>query len=202
MKLIGTHASPYTRKIRILLAEKAIPFELVLDTPWEAENLVGAHSALGQVPCLVLDSGYSVYDSRVIEDFLEDLAPMHIPHDITMKLAVKKWSALANGMLNAGVAIRIESAMRPEDKQYAPWIARQTARIMRGLDAMELHLSHHLWCANNMYSLADVTTVCMLGFLDYRLPTIEWRESHPHVAKLANYLNAQAVFAETLPREA
>ncbi|MFZ1891496.1 MAG: glutathione S-transferase C-terminal domain-containing protein [Formosimonas sp.] len=202
MKLIGAQPSPFTRKIRILLTEKSLPFEFILDAPWEATNLIDAHNPLGQVPCLILNNGYTVYDSRVIEDFLEDIAPMHIPSDVTMRLAVKKWAALADGMLDAGVKIRVETAMRPADKQHQPWIDRQTAKIMRGLDLMETHLTHHLWCANNMYSLADVSTVCMLGFLDYRLPTLEWRESHPHVAKLANYLNEQTVFAETLPYDA
>jgi glutathione S-transferase len=199
MKLIGSLPSPFVRKIRILLAEKGLPYEFILEDVW-GDNQIPDYNPLIQVPCLILDDGYAVFDSRVIEDYLEDLVPMHIPTGIYEKLAVKKWSALADGILDAGVKIRVDTVLRPSEKSHQPWIDRQTAKIMQGLGFMESHLTHHLWCANNTYSLADVATVSMLGFLDFRMPQLAWRESHPHLAKLANYLNELEPFKSTLPQ--
>lgn len=199
MKLIGSLTSPYVRKIRILLAEENIPYEFVLDDVWSPNTQVDQINPLGQVPCLIFDNGYALYDSRVIEDYLEEQSPLHAPYNSATRLEVKKWAALADGLTDAAVRIRIER-LRPEDKQLQSWIDRQQGKIERGLAAIEEQLTHHLWCANNAYSVADVAVVCLVGFLDFRQPDFDWRANYLNVAKLADYLNAQPAFAETLPR--
>lgn len=199
MKLIGSLTSPFVRKIRILLAEENIPYEFILDDVWSPDSSVYQHNPLGQVPCLVFDNGYSLYDSRVIEDYLEETSPLHAPYNSATRLEVKKWAALADGITECAVKIRVER-LRPEDKQMPTWIERQNAKIARGLATCEEQLTHHLWCANNAYSVADVALVCALGMLDFRQPELDWRSAYPNVAKLNDYLNAQPAFAETLPR--
>ncbi|TDR31422.1 glutathione S-transferase N-terminal domain-containing protein [Hydromonas duriensis] len=199
MKLIGSLTSPYVRKIRILLAEENIPYEFILDDVWSTDSFIQQYNPLGQVPCLVLDNGYTLYDSRVIEDFLEEQSPLHAPYNSASRLEVKKWAALADGLTDAAVKIRIET-MRPKDKQWQDWIDRQQDKLTRGLAVIEEQLTHHLWCANNAYSVADVATVCLVDFLDFRLPSFDWRAHHPNVNKLADYLNAQPAFLNTLPR--
>lgn len=198
MKLVCALPSPFARKIRILLAEKGIPFEIVIEAPW-VSNSIEQVNPLMQVPCLILDNDYTLFDSRVIEDYLEFLVPMHIPEEINAKLAVKKWAALADGMLDAGIKIRAETVMRPPELIHQPWLDRQYRKLHLGLTYMESHLQYHLWCANDQYSLADVATVSMLGFLDFRLPDFDWRTRYPQVAKLANYLNALEPYSSTLP---
>jgi len=199
MKLIGSLPSPFVRKIRILLAEKGLPYEFVLEDVW-GDNHIPEYNPLIQIPCLILDDSYALFDSRVIEDYLEDLVTMHIPTGVYEKLAVKKWAALADGIIDAALKIRADTVLRPIEKSHQPWLDRQTSKIMQGLDFMESHLTHHLWCANNSYSLADVATVSMLGYLDFRMSQLAWRESHPHLAKLANYLNELEPFKSTLPQ--
>lgn len=199
MKLIGSLTSPFVRKIRILLAEENIPYEFILDDVWSADTHIAQHNPLGQVPCLIFDTGYTLYDSRVIEDYLEEITPLHAPYNSSARLEVKKWAALADGVTEAAVKIRVEQ-LRPEDKQMQSWVDRQRLKIDRGLAAIEEQLTHHLWCANNAYSVADVATVCCLNWLDFRLPDIDWRDAHPNLVKLSDYLNAQAAYSETLPR--
>ena len=198
MKLICALPSPFARKIRILLAEKDIPFDVILEDVWSPDTHIGAQNPLGQVPCLVLDDGYTIYDSRVIAEYLEILAPLHIPTDPLARIETLKWSALAEGLLDAGVKIRVER-MRPLELQSPAWIERQMVKINRGLAMIEERLTHHLWCANNFYSLADVSTVCLLGFLDFRMPEYNWRALYPNVDQLGQYLNAQPVYQATLP---
>ena len=199
MKLIGSLTSPFVRKIRILLIEEGIPHELILDDVWGADSNVAEHNPLGQVPCLIFDSGYTLYDSRVIEDYLEEITPLHAPYNSTTRLEVKKWTALADGLTDAAIKIRMEQ-LRPDDKQMQSWIERQQLKIDRGLAVIEEQLTHHLWCANNAYSVADVAVVCLLNWLDFRLPEIDWRNSFPNLTKLSDYLNAQTAYSETLPR--
>lgn len=199
MKLIGSLTSPFVRKIRILLIEEGIPHELILDDVWGADSNVAEHNPLGQVPCLIFDSGYTLYDSRVIEDYLEEITPLHAPYNSTTRLEVKKWAALADGLTDAAIKIRMEQ-LRPDDKQMQSWIERQQLKIDRGLAVIEEQLTHHLWCANNAYSVADVAVVCLLNWLDFRLPEIDWRNSFPNLTKLSDYLNAQTAYSETLPR--
>jgi glutathione S-transferase len=75
MKLIASLTSPYARKIRIVLAEKKIDFDLVLDSPWEPGNTVSTLNPLGKVPVLVLDDDSTLFDSRVIAEYLDTVAP-------------------------------------------------------------------------------------------------------------------------------
>lgn len=199
MKLIGSLTSPFVRKIRILLAEENIPYEFVLDDVWGTDSNIAQYNPLGQVPCLIFDNGYTLYDSSVIEDYLEEITPLHAPYNSTARLEVKKWAALAGGLTEAAVKIRMEQ-LRPADKQMQSWIDRQQLKIDRGLVVLEEQLTHHLWCANNAYSVADVAVVCFLNWLDFRLPEIDWRNSFPNLTKLSDYLNAQAAYSETLPR--
>ena len=108
MKLLGSAASPYTRKVRIVLAEKKIDcdFEIVDVNP--PENPVNAHNPLGKIPAMILDDGTALYDSRVIVGFLDAVSPLSrlIPEDNRERVAVRRWEALADGSLDAGLLLR------------------------------------------------------------------------------------------------
>src|SRR5438067_12972617 len=108
MKLLASLASPYTRKVRVVLAEKKIECELELVDVNPAENPVNARNPLGKVPTLVLDDGTALYDSRVIVDFLDARSPLGrlSPEATRDRVAVRRWDALADRVLDPGLLVR------------------------------------------------------------------------------------------------
>src|SRR5918996_6269824 len=111
MKLLASLASPYTRKVRVVLTEKKIECEMELVDVNPVENPVNQHNPLGKIPVLVLDDGTAIYDSRVIVEFLDGKSPISrlIPEDLRDRIAVRRWEALADGVLDAGLLVRYES---------------------------------------------------------------------------------------------
>src|SRR5438128_10213914 len=110
MMIIGSSTSPYVRKVRITLAEKKIDCELIDDSPWAAQTTVPNYNPLGKVPVLVLDDGTTLFDSRVIVEYLDTVSPVSrlIPEPNRQRIVVKRWEALADGVCDAAVAIVLE----------------------------------------------------------------------------------------------
>lgn len=200
MKLIGTPTSPYTRKVRIVLAEKRIDYEFVVDVPHEQTSRVPDHNPLGKVPVLVLDDNTTLFDSRVIVEYLDHASPVArlIPENTRHRIQVRRWEALADGCTDATVAIVLEKR-RPPGQQSREHVARQQAKIDRALAAMSEDLGAKAWCSGEFFNLADIATGCCLGFLDLRLPDLPWRKSHPNLARYAEKLMQRPSFRDTAP---
>ena len=200
LKLIATLTSPYARKVRIALAEKKIEYALVEDSPWVPGNAVAEVNPLGKIPVLLLDDGTRVFDSRVIVEYLDAMSPVSrlIPEPSRQRIAVKRWEALADGICDAAAAIFLERK-RPERQQSKEWIARQRAKIDRGIVELAQDLGERPWCNGEAYSLADIATGCALGYLDLRFPEIDWRGAHPNLVALAEKLAGRPSFADTTP---
>ena len=200
MKLIGSLTSPYVRKIRIVLAEKKIDYDLVLDSPWVEANQVAALNPLGKVPVLVLEDASTLYDSRVIAEYLDTVAPNNrlIPSSGRERISVKRWEALADGVLDAAVAAFLESR-RPDGERSPSWIDRQRGKIAQALQAMSDELGEQSWCHGNNLSLADVTAGCALGYVSFRLADIPWAKRHRNLTHLYEKLMQRPAFAETVP---
>ena len=201
MKLIGSLTSPYVRKVRIVLAEKKIDYDFVLDSPWEANNGVSKFNPLGKIPVLVLDDETSLYDSRVIVEYLDATAPNNrlIPAGGRERILVRRWEALADGINDAAATGFLESKRTP-DKRSDEWIARQRGKIVAGLEAMASDLGEQAWCHGSSISLADIAVGATLGYLDFRYGDIDWRTPYPHVARLYEKLMQRPAFTETIPR--
>jgi glutathione S-transferase len=199
MKLIASTTSPFARKVRIVLAEKNIPCEFIVDIPWNADTDVPKFNPLGKVPVLVRDGGDTVYDSRVIVEYLEQLKPwpMLVPVEAEALLAVKKWEALADGVSDAAAAIFIERK-RPEAQQSQDWIARQMGKIENGLAAMNTTMEGP-FCMGETFTLADIAVGSTLGYLDLRFAEISWRSRFPALAALAERLSMRPSFVDTIP---
>src|ERR1043165_9746143 len=122
MKLIGTPMSPYTRKARVVLAEKRIDYEFVVDAPYDAATRVPTYNPLGKVPVLVLDDDTTIFDSRVIAEYLDNASPVTrlIPDDTRPRIQTRRWEAIADGCTDAAVAIMMEQR-RPGEYQYGGW---------------------------------------------------------------------------------
>jgi glutathione S-transferase len=201
MKLIGSLTSPYVRKVRVVLAEKKIEYDFVLDSPWEANNGVSRYNPLGKIPVLVLDDESSLYDSRVIVEYLDATAPNNrlIPAGGRERIVVRRWEALADGINDAAASGFLE-AKRPAEKRSDEWIARQRGKIVAGLEVMSADLGEQAWCHGNAISLADLAVGACLGYLDFRYADIDWRAAHPNLARLFEKLMQRPAFAETVPR--
>ena len=201
MKLIASLGSPFVRKVRIVMAEKKIEYELLLDDPWSADSLIQQSNPLGKVPCLMMDDGGAMFDSRVIVEYLDILTPVGklIPVSGRERAEVKCWEALADGIVDAGIALRQEK-QRPTAHQSETVLKRQRGKIDVALRAMSEGLADKAFCVGTHYSLADVATGCALGWLTFRFPDIPWREDYPTLAKLVDKLSERQSFKDTVPQ--
>lgn len=201
MKLIGSLTSPYVRKIRVVLAEKKIDYDLVLDSPWAEGNQVTALNPLGKVPVLVLDDDTTLYDSRVIAEYLDNVAPNNrlIPASGRERINVRRWEALADGVLDAAVAAFLESR-RPDGERSPSWIERQRGKVTQALRLMSDDLGEQAWCHGNNLSLADIAVGCTLGYVSFRLGDIHWETQYANLAQLYEKLMQRPSFAETVPQ--
>lgn len=200
MKLIISLTSPFARKVRVVMAEKRIDYEPVVDIPWEATTRVPEYNPLGKVPVLVMDDGSTLFDSRVIVEYLDNITPVSplLPKENRPRIAVRRWEALADGVIEAAAAIFLEQK-RAQARQDPDWIVRQESKVFRGLEAMTEELGEKTWCTGDFFSLADITVGCALGYLDFRFPAIQWREAHPNLARLAEKLAQRQSFKDTVP---
>ena len=201
MKLLASLASPYTRKVRVVLAEKKIDADLELVDVNPVDNVVIPHNPLGKVPTLVLDDGTALFDSRVIVEFLDGKSPISrlIPEDLRDRVAVRRWEALADGVLDAGLLVRYEG-LRPAKERSKAWVEKQVARMKRSMELMAADIDGHPWCHNDRYSLADVAVGCALGWLDFRKPgDVNWFGDYSALAQHYAKLMERPAFAETVP---
>ena len=202
MKLLGTTTSPYVRKARIVLAEKKIDYDFVLNSPWLAENTVSQHNPLGKVPVLLLDDDSSLYDSRVIVEYLDTVSPNNrlIPASGRERITVKRWEALGDGICDAAASHFLESK-RGQNQRSDAWLERQQGKILAGLQVMSGDLGEQPWCHGNAFSLADIAIGSALGYLAFRFPDIRWDMEFPNLAKLYAKLIQRPSFGETVPHD-
>ena len=188
--------------MRVVAAEKKVDCELDLVDVQPVENPVNAHNPLGKVPTLVLDDGTTLYDSRVIVDFLDARSPLGrlIPEETRDRVAVSRWEALADGVLDAGLLVRYE-ALRESRERSQAWSDKQLARMHRGMEAMAKDLAERPWCHGERYTLADIAVGCCLGWLDFRRPgEVDWHAKYAGLAQHYRKLMERAAFADTVPQ--
>ena len=202
MKLLASPASPYTRKVRIVLAEKRIDCDIEQVDVQPVENPVNGHNPLGKIPTLVLDDGTPLYDSRVIVEFLDSVSPISrlIPDDLRNRVAVRRWEALADGVLDAGLLVRHE-LLRAKPERSRAWLDRQLARMRRSLAHMADELGERAFCHGERYSLADIAVGCCMGWLGFRKPgEVDWLADYPSLAEHYRRLMERPAFSDTRPQ--
>ncbi|MBQ0959872.1 glutathione S-transferase N-terminal domain-containing protein [Ideonella sp. 4Y11] len=203
MKLIGSLTSPYVRKVRVVLAEKKLDYQFVLEDVWGNDQILTSNP-LGKVPCLVMDAGEAIFDSRVIVEYVDTLSPVGklIPPSGRERVEVRTWEALADGLLDASIAARMEAVWpgRSAEQRCDAWIDRQLSRVHSALRAMSQGLGDKPFCVGIHMSLADIAVGVALGYLDFRFPDIDWRADHPNLQRLFDKLAARPSFTDTLPQ--
>ncbi len=183
MKLYTNPASPFCRKVEVLLHEAGRPdlAELIpaAGHPIDSSNMPTTHNPLGKIPTLITADGKALYDSRVITRYLDaELAQNLYPK--ASLFDVLTLEATADGISEAGVLMVYEGRTRPEDMQFAPYVEGQWAKVTRALDDLDANAMDLLGGALTM---AQIATACALGYLDFRHGARNWRDGRPNLAQ-------------------
>ncbi len=201
MKLLYTVNSPYARKVRIVAAEKHIDIKLQEVVLTDPDCPVKQYNPLGKVPVLILADDESLYDSRVIAEYLDNRTPLAhlIPKDNSAKSVVRRWEALADGVCDAAVAVMLEQR-KSESMQDPTFITKQMDKVTRGLRALNDELGQNRWCVGDAFSLADIAVGCMLGYVNLRFgKIINIAEAYPNLDRLQSNLQKRQSFIDTMP---
>jgi glutathione S-transferase len=199
MKLLYTVNSPYARKVRIVAAEKHIEMELELVVLADPDCPVQQYNPLGKVPVLILDDGDSLYDSRVIVEYLDHRTPLAhlLPQDHNAKIRVRRWEALADGVCDASVAVIMEQR---KESPSTSLIDKQMGKVLSGLQTLNDDLDKNNWCVNNTFSLADIALGCTLGYLQLRFAEVfDFPKTYPNLHRLNAALLKRESFQNSLP---
>ena len=201
LTLLSHPFSPYGRKVKIAMALKGLKdrIEVVqVDTnPLDNPGITRVNP-LGKIPALVIDGDTAIFDSNVICEYLDTLAPAPVlfPKGGVERMRTLTLGSLADGILDAALLLVYEKRFRSEDKWHAPWQERQQLKIDRSLDFLER--SPPAWTASPDYG--HLTLACALGYLDFRHEG-KWRSGHPGlVAWLDEFAKAVPAFEETTPK--
>ena len=173
MKLIGSKTSPYVRKVRVILAEKALAVEFVEDNVWSPDTGVTAFNPLTKVPTLLLDDGEPLYDSRAIAEYLDSLpGASFLPKDARARALVRRDEALGDGISDAGILCRLER-QRDAARQDPAWIKRQMEKVQAGIAAVSRSVASR---PGAPMTLGDIACACALLWVDFRMPELGWRK--------------------------
>lgn len=200
MKLISATPSPYARKVRIALVEKGIPFELQTEVPWNDDTSLPQHNPLEKLPVLILDDGSTVWESSHILEWIERKHPEPplLPPDDDGILAHKRMDALATGVCDAFLLVFFER-MRPEGQRSQPWIARQMRKVHGGIAEIARVVGGQGHAVRGAFGIADIAAGSVLGYLEVRMPELDWRGTHPNLGRYLDGLMERPSFQATVP---
>lgn len=201
MKLLSSPLSPYGRKVAMTIAMKNLKDRIEfkpIDTNLPDNKDINTKNPLAKIPTLITEDGTTVFDSKVICEYLDGLSPSPVlfPAGGSARLQTLVLGALADGILDAALLLVYEKRFRPEDKWHAPWTERQQGKIDRALDALEANPPQ--WAASPDYG--HMTLSCALGYLDFRHEG-KWRAGRPKLVQwLDRFAAAVPAFEETRPK--
>lgn len=199
-RLISATPSPYARKVRIQLAEKGIPFELITEVPWNSDTQTPQHNPLEKLPVLICEDGTSVFESRYINEWIEmkHPEPALVPKDVDGILAVKRFEIIVDGMCDAMVLMFFEKAREP-GKRSVEWTARQKRKLDGGLRELSRVIANNEFAYGGVFSMADIASGTVLKYIDVRWPENPWRAEYPNLALYSDRLEQRPSFAATVP---
>lgn len=198
MKLLGSNRSPYFRKVRAAAIEKGVALDVV-EVRANAPEVASANP-LAKIPTLIRDDGRPLYDSGVIVEYLDNLGngPKLLPAAIEARIEVRRWEALASGVMDATVSIHHENQL-PEGERKAEVYPKQQKKIDAALAVMEKDLGARDFCCGDGLTLADIACGCALSYLDSNLAGLDWRKGHPALSRFAARLAGRDSFKAIAP---
>lgn len=199
MKLYGSPTSPYVRKARVLIHEKNMPVEFVVEDPWIEDSPIILKNPLSKVPALEIGADSYMFESQLVVHYLDHVdGKSFTPRDPAGYWQSQWWQALGQGIIDAGIA-RILEMRRPEDKQMPEKIVREEKRIARAIDLAEKTIKENSeFLLGNRFGLADIAMGVAMQYTDFRYPH-DWRSRAPKLAKWLAGVAARPSFEETLP---
>lgn len=202
MILLGNHASPFTRKVRVLAAELGVDPQIELKDPGALsplipnDVLVAAHP-LGKMPVLQLSDGTSLHDSRVICEYLNDVADGELfPEEPASRWRALQLQALADGLMDTALALRYELSFREAEPTWTLWVDRQVARIRTALQ----HMNETVASWSPQLTIGEISTACALGYLDFRFAELMWRAENPALANWFEMVSKRPSMSATPPQ--
>jgi glutathione S-transferase len=201
MKIFGTPTSPFVRKVRVFAAEKGIDVDYVVDRPSAPGSRISEFNPLGKIPVLLLEDGEVVYDSVVIVDYLEGVKPepQLIPTDFRARIAVRRWEALGDGIVEAAINISHQYGPMSEGEKRDAWIPRQETKIERALSLIEQTIVGRQWLHGAGFTLADIAAGYALAYVDSALATFDRRQRFPNLSGYFGRLMMRPSFRATDP---
>ena len=198
-QLISATPSPYARKVRIALAEKGLPFELLTEVPWDSTTTTPRYNPLEKLPILLLGDGSSVYESSYILQYLELKHPQVplVPKDIDGHLAARKLEVLCDGVCDA-VVLSLFEKMRAGGGS-PEWLTRQRRKIEGGMAEMARLVGQRQWAVGEAFSLGDIAVGTAAGYVSLRFQEMPWRAQHPDLALFSDRLEQRASFKDSVP---
>ena len=200
LKLLSATPSPFARKVRVVLLEKNIPFELKTINPWNMNADIERFNPLGKIPVLITANNETIYDSKFIIEWIEHNYPdpAVFPTDAKTKFKAQQIQVIADGICEAVILLFFEN-IRPDPQQSKPWSERQIKKISNGLQALEQQIPNDDFCVDNTFGIADISVVSAVDYLSLRFKTYEWRNKFTRISKFVARQSARQSFIETMP---
>lgn len=182
MRMYSSPTSPYVRKVRVSAHELGLDARLeridITLSPVNPHRELLTRNPLGKIPALLTDSGETLYDSPVICEYLDSLAGggRIFPAEAPARWVALRRQALADGLIDATVLVRYETAVRPATLQWPQWIEGQFLKVRTALDVLEQDT------LEGPFDIGAISIACALGYLDFRFPEERWRETRPRLA--------------------
>lgn len=183
MQLLISPASPYVRKVRVLLRETdllgTVQEVIVSTSPLNSAAEVVAANPLGKIPALIRPDGPAIYDSRVITRFLDDHAGAGL-YPQTRIWEILTLEATADAIMDATVAMSYETRLRPEAEQSRDWIEAQWAKAARAISAVNTRWMSHM---TGPLNIGQIAMACALSYIDLRHDGRGWRNGNDALAR-------------------
>lgn len=204
MRLYFTESSPFVRKVLVAAHELGVQGRIettfLRPSPRKADPELSKANPLSKIPALVTDDGTTLFDSRVIVEYLHTLAPADahalVPSSGPSRFRVLRTQALCDGILEAGIAVRYEQVERPEAMWFEPWLTGQTEKANQGFDALEREAASF----GSDVDLAQICAAITFGWFEFRNPIGDIRKGRPALTKFYEAFLARPSMQATMPK--
>lgn len=199
MKLYGSTTSPYVRKARVLIHEKNMPVEFIVEDPWVEDSPIIIKNPLSKVPALEIGTDSYMFESVLVVHYLDHAdGKSFTPRDPAGYWQSQWWQALGQGIIDAGIT-RVFETRRPAEKQMPEKMAREEQRISRAIDLAEKTMKEDSeFLLGNRFGLADIVMGVAMQYTDFRY-VHDWRSRAPKLSAWLAGVAARPSFVETLP---